>query len=337
MSLELKEGYNGINDPEKLDDQVNQDITVTANDKIISNDKVLNSMYQRYSLSRKKVDDYKNNFIYKNKFERLITRKFNIDQVEYIYYGDTIPLKVLNSPKYIETCTDYVKIYPINTTIYVVAKVIDAFDNFENIYNNLPISFKVESYDIDNNNHNNSICTYKNCPVYESEDDADKNLPHDSYHLATKLYLVPEVPTIKVRYHKEICPELIEMEKIDKGDFIDLRSAENVSLKQGEFKLISLGISIQLPAGYHAEVVPRSSTYKNFGIIMSNSIGIIDESYCGDNDIWRFPAIAMRDTEIKVNDRICQFRIVKNRDIKIEVVDKLDNEDRGGIGSTGKN
>lgn len=180
---------------------------------------------------------------------------------------------------------------------------------------------------------------YRNCPVYESEDEADKNLPE--YHPyavpPNKYYLVSEAPTIKVRYHKELCPELIEMEKIDKGDYIDLRSAENVSMKKGEYRLISLGVSIQLPKGYFAEVVPRSSTYKNFGIIMSNSIGIIDESYCGDNDIWRFPAIAGRDTEIKINDRICQFRIVKNRSINIEVVDKLENEDRGGIGSTGKN
>jgi len=149
--------------------------------------------------------------------------------------------------------------------------------------------------------------------------------------------LIRSTPTIKVRYHKENCPELIEMEKNPIGDFIDLRAAENVELSRGEFKLISLGISVQLPKGYHAEVVPRSSTYKNFGIIMSNSIGIIDESYCGDNDIWMMPVIAMRDTKININDRICQFRIVRNRDINIEVVDKLDNEDRGGIGSTGKN
>jgi dUTP pyrophosphatase len=170
--------------------------------------------------------------------------------------------------------------------------------------------------------------------VYEDENDINKDWGPFS-NIAYVLYR--STPTIKVRYHKELCPELIEIEKNPIGDFIDLRAAETVELYQGQFKLISLGISVQLPKGYHAEVVPRSSTYKNFGIIMSNSIGIIDESYCGDNDIWRFPAIAMRDTKINVNDRICQFRIVRNRDINIEVVDKLDNEDRGGIGSTGKN
>ena len=202
-----------------------------------------------------------------------------------------------------------------------------------------------ESYDVEQIETNiDQIKIYRDCPVYESEEDAYDNLSQQipfslnfNSVAPDKYYLVREVPTIKVRYHKELCPDLIEMEKIDKGDFIDLRAAENVNLKTGEFKLISLGISIQLPKGYHAEVVPRSSTFKNFGIIMTNSIGIIDESYCGDNDIWRFPALAMRDTKIKINDRICQFRVVKNRDINIEVVDKLDNEDRGGIGSTGKN
>jgi dUTP pyrophosphatase len=185
----------------------------------------------------------------------------------------------------------------------------------------------------------NKMVIYDDIPVYESEEDAYNNLPLDRgyYVVAAKRYLVREVPTIKVRYHKELCPDLIEMKKTDKGDFIDLRAAENVDLRPGEFKLISLGISIQLPKGYHAEVVPRSSTFKNFGIIMANSIGIIDESYCGDNDIWRFPALAMRSAHIEINDRICQFRIVKNRNLNIEVVDKLENEDRGGIGSTGKN
>ena len=142
---------------------------------------------------------------------------------------------------------------------------------------------------------------------------------------------------IYVRYHKEDCNDLIELEINPKGDFIDLRCAENVTLKSGEFKLISLGISVKLPEGYYAEMVPRSSTFKNFGILMTNSIGIIDESYCGDNDIWRFPALAMRDTEIHINDRIAQFRIVKKKSIEINKVDKLYGEDRGGIGSTGIN
>lgn len=145
------------------------------------------------------------------------------------------------------------------------------------------------------------------------------------------------LPKILVRYHKELCPELIEIETLDVGDWIDLRSAENIHLNKGDFALISLGISVQLPLGYHARVLPRSSTFKNFGIIMTNSMGIIDQSYCGDGDIWRFPALAMRDTDIKINDRICQFTIEKTQEFIIETVDKLGNPDRGGIGSTGKN
>ena len=107
-------------------------------------------------------------------------------------------------------------------------------------------------------------------------------------------------------------------------------------LKAGEFKLIPLGIAMKLPKGYEAHVVPRSSTFKNFGILQTNSMGIIDETYCGDNDQWFFPALAMRDTEIHVNDRICQFRIMSHQPhIEFETAEMLDGTDRGGFGSTG--
>ena len=139
--------------------------------------------------------------------------------------------------------------------------------------------------------------------------------------------------TIKIKYHTD---KIDKITKIDNGDWIDLRSAEDVTLKAGEFKLINLGISMQLPEGYEAHMVPRSSTYKNFGIIQTNHQAVIDESYCGDNDIWRYPAYALRDTEIKTNDRICQFRIMKKQpEINFEEVEQLGNKDRGGIGSTG--
>lgn len=139
---------------------------------------------------------------------------------------------------------------------------------------------------------------------------------------------------IKVKYFTDI--EKIKFIE-DKSDWYDLRSAEDVELKAGEFKLIRLGVAMQLPKGYEALVAPRSSTFKNFGIIQANSIGIIDESYCGDNDEWRFPAIALRDTVIHKNDRICQFRIIEHQPKHIiTTVDKLNNADRGGIGSTGK-
>ena len=123
---------------------------------------------------------------------------------------------------------------------------------------------------------------------------------------------------------------------ISKGDWTDLRAAATVELKAGEFKLIPLGVAMQLPTGYEAHVAPRSSTFKNFGVIQTNSIGIIDNSYNGDNDQWFFPAFALRDTVINVNDRICQFRIVENQPaLTFETVEVLGNDDRGGHGSTG--
>lgn len=141
--------------------------------------------------------------------------------------------------------------------------------------------------------------------------------------------------SIKIRY---ISNQIEKLKYIDnKSDWIDLRAAEHIVMKAGEFKLIPLGIAMQVPDGYEAHVVPRSSTYKNYGILQTNSMGIIDESYCGDNDQWFFPALAMRDTEININDRICQFRIMDHQP-RLEFVetDALGNKDRGGHGSTGK-
>lgn len=141
--------------------------------------------------------------------------------------------------------------------------------------------------------------------------------------------------SIKIKYFTD---KIERIKKIDNGDWIDLRSAETVELKAGEFKLIPLGVAMELPKGYEAHIVPRSSTYKNFGIIQTNHQAVIDESYCGDNDQWFYPAYALRDTVINVNDRICQFRIMeKQPEITIIEVNSLNNDDRGGIGSTGKN
>nr|WP_290987997.1 deoxyuridine 5'-triphosphate nucleotidohydrolase [Eubacterium sp.] len=142
------------------------------------------------------------------------------------------------------------------------------------------------------------------------------------------------VETIKIKYFDK---EIDKIEKINKGDLIDLRAAETVEMKKGDFKLIKLGVGMKLPEGYKANVYPRSSTYKNFGIILANSVGQIDNSYSGDADEWRFPAIAMRDTIIHKNDRICQFEIQKIQpEIEFIEVEHLDEESRGGIGSTGK-
>lgn len=139
----------------------------------------------------------------------------------------------------------------------------------------------------------------------------------------------------KVKYHND---QIEPLRYIGGGrsDWVDLRAAETVSLKAGEFHMIPLGVSMQLPKGYEAHIVPRSSTFKNFGLILVNSMGIIDESYCGDNDQWHFPALAVRDTTIHVNDRICQFRIVEHQPtLEFVTVDALNGADRGGFGSTG--
>lgn len=142
--------------------------------------------------------------------------------------------------------------------------------------------------------------------------------------------------TIQIQYLDDTIEKLAYID--GKSDWIDLRSAVDVELKAGEFKLIHLGIAMKLPEGYEAHVVPRSSTYKNFGIIQTNHCGIIDSSYCGPNDYWYMPAYALRDTVIHKNDRICQFRIEKNQPkLVFEEVKELSGSNRGGIGSTGKN
>ena len=154
---------------------------------------------------------------------------------------------------------------------------------------------------------------------------------------------------IQIKYHDY---EIDRIEPITIGDWIDLRAAEDVFIPYWHYKLISLGVSMKLPEGYEAHVVPRSSTFKTWGIIQANSMGVIDNSYSGTNDIWRFPAICLEcrcnqvtefgdtvaGTWIRKGDRICQFRIVKKQpDIEFEEVLVLDEIDRGGFGSTGAN
>ena len=141
--------------------------------------------------------------------------------------------------------------------------------------------------------------------------------------------------TIKIKYFDN---EIDKIEKISIGDWIDLRAAKTIKLKAGEFCILPLGIGMKLPDGYEAHIVPRSSTFKNWGIIQTNSIGIIDNSYSGDNDQWMMPILAMEDTCILKNDRICQFRIVKKMpDVEFKIVEHLDENDRGGFGSSGTN
>lgn len=141
--------------------------------------------------------------------------------------------------------------------------------------------------------------------------------------------------TIKIKYFSD---DIERLRYIDgKSDWIDLRASERVTFQAGEYKLIPLGVAMELPGGYEAHVVPRSSTFKNYGLLQTNSCGVIDGSYCGDNDMWHVPMYATRDVTVEKNDRICQFRIEKNQP-KISFVEceSLGNENRGGFGSTGK-
>jgi dUTP pyrophosphatase len=139
---------------------------------------------------------------------------------------------------------------------------------------------------------------------------------------------------ITIKYFNK---ELPKITKIEKGDWIDLRAAKTIELKKDEFTLIPLGVGMELPKNFEAHVVPRSSTFKNHGIIETNSMGVVDESYKGDNDQWFFPAYALRDTKVEFGERICQFRIMeKMPEIEFVEVQQLGNEDRGGHGSTGK-
>lgn len=140
---------------------------------------------------------------------------------------------------------------------------------------------------------------------------------------------------IKIKYHNDGIQNVTE---IPNGDWIDLRAAERVEMHAGDFKIISLGVSMKLPDGYEAHLAPRSSTFKKWGIIMTNSVGVIDNSYSGDNDVWGFAALAMRDTVIEYGDRIAQFRIMKKMEpVRFVEVEHMEDADRGGFGSTGTN
>jgi len=137
---------------------------------------------------------------------------------------------------------------------------------------------------------------------------------------------------IQIKYHADITP----ITTIPQGDWVDLRAAKTVTLYPGAYGLIPLGVSMKLPEGYEAHIVPRSSTFKRWGILQTNHMGVIDNSYCGDNDVWMFPYFSTRIDRINKNDRICQFRIVKKQpQIEFIEVEKLSDINRGGFGSTG--
>lgn len=121
------------------------------------------------------------------------------------------------------------------------------------------------------------------------------------------------------------------------GDWVDIAVPEDIEMKAGEYKEIPLGIALELPKGCEAIMAPRSSTFRKYGIILTGSIGVIDEAYNGDDDEWKFPAYATRDTKICKGDRICQFRTFAHQgDVMLHYVDSLNNASRGGLGSTGQ-
>ena len=140
---------------------------------------------------------------------------------------------------------------------------------------------------------------------------------------------------IKIKYLDDSIKRLTYVE--GKSDWIDLAAAETVTLNKGEFKLIHLGVAMELPEGYEAHIAPRSSTYKNFKILQTNSVGVVDRSYCGPNDWWKMAVYATEDTTINKGDRIAQFRIIENQPKLNFVESELTGKDRGGFGSTGKN
>ena len=140
---------------------------------------------------------------------------------------------------------------------------------------------------------------------------------------------------IKIKYLDDTIKRLTYVD--GKSDWIDLAAAETVTLKKGEFKLIHLGVAMELPEGYEAHIAPRSSTYKNFKILETNSVGVVDRSYCGPNDWWKMAVYATEDTTINKGDRIAQFRIIENQPKLNFVESELTGQDRGGFGSTGKN
>lgn len=140
--------------------------------------------------------------------------------------------------------------------------------------------------------------------------------------------------TIRIKYHTDAIEKLTYIG--GKSDWIDLRAAEETVMKAGDFRIIDLGVSVQLPEGYEMLIAARSSTFKNYGLIQTNAVGVVDESYCSDEDHLRWPCYATRDTVVHAGDRICQFRIIEHQpEIVFEEVETLGNPERGGFGSTG--
>ena len=138
--------------------------------------------------------------------------------------------------------------------------------------------------------------------------------------------------TIKIKYHSDI----EKISPISIGNWVDLRISQDYMLMKGESAILSLGISMKLPEGFEAHIAPRSSTFSKWGIIQTNGVGVVDNSYSGNNDVWKMAVYATRDTYIEKNSRVCQFRIMEIQpELVFEEVDSLDDISRGGFGSSG--
>lgn len=200
---------------------------------------------------------------------------------------------------------------------------------------------EIDTYISEVNSQDNFIAEINSLPTTNELIDAFNELGNvawvaeDELIRARELFKENIMEKIKIKYFTDKIEKLTYID--GKSDWIDLRAAEDIELEAGEFKLIPLGVAMEIPAGYEAHIVPRSSTFKNYGVIQTNHCGVVDNSYCGDNDQWFMPVYALRKTSIKTNDRVCQFRIVENQPrIQFNEVEHLEGVDRGGHGSTGK-
>ncbi|MBI6038030.1 dUTP diphosphatase [Clostridium perfringens] len=140
-----------------------------------------------------------------------------------------------------------------------------------------------------------------------------------------------------------------KLKKITKGNWIDVYANKDVFVKCGERAMVPLGFALELPEGWEGHLAPRSSTFKTWGIIQTNSVGVVDDTYIGDNDQWHMPVYCLqgkdlesedgeeiKGTWIRKGDKIGQFRIMEVMpEIEFEEVDSFGNEDRGGFGTTG--
>ena len=215
------------------------------------------------------------------------------------------------------------------------------WENWQLNQNNETGINEIDTYISEINSQDNFIAEINSLPTTNELIDAFNELGNVAWVAEDELIRARELlkenimEKIKIKYFTDKIEKLTYID--GKSDWIDLRAAEDIELEAGEFKLIPLGVAMEIPAGYEAHIVPRSSTFKNYGVIQTNHCGVVDNSYCGDNDQWFMPVYALRKTSIKTNDRVCQFRIVENQPrIQFNEVEHLEGADRGGHGSTGK-